>query len=161
MLRVHLMVVTLAGVLALACSTGCNGPAASESSGPAAAASTPVAAPKASCCSGETNDDAAAETADAKMAETADAKATETADPKDEDEDGWVELSPADRAAAKKQGSCPVTGEKLGSMGTPHKATVKGRTVFLCCDGCESRLKKDPDKYLAQLDSQAAPDEKP
>jgi YHS domain-containing protein len=45
-----------------------------------------------------------------------------------------------------------VTEEPLGSMGTPVKATVKGRTVFLCCEGCEGDLKKDPDKYLARLD---------
>ena len=60
-------------------------------------------------------------------------------------------LSAADRAAAEKQKICPVTGELLGSMGTPRKITVKGRDVFLCCQGCEATFKKDPDKYLAKL----------
>jgi Cu(I)/Ag(I) efflux system membrane fusion protein len=62
-----------------------------------------------------------------------------------------AELSPEDLAAAEEQGVCPVSGQKLGSMGTPYKTTVKGQTVFLCCDGCEENLKKDPDKYLAKL----------
>lgn len=31
---------------------------------------------------------------------------------------------------------CPVTGEKLGSMGEPLKVQVGEETVFLCCKGC-------------------------
>ena len=60
-------------------------------------------------------------------------------------------LSPADRAAAEKQKICPVTGQLLGSMGRPLKVTVKGRDVFLCCQGCVATIRKDPDKYLAKL----------
>ena len=67
------------------------------------------------------------------------------------DGDPMAELSPEDRAAAEKQELCPVSGEKLGSMGTPYKTVVKDQTVFLCCDGCEENLIKDPDKYLAKL----------
>ena len=48
----------------------------------------------------------------------------------------------------------PVTGEKLGSMGDPYKTTVKGQTVLLCCEGCERKLKNDPDKYLAKFGHQ-------
>lgn len=65
--------------------------------------------------------------------------------------EGLAELSPEDRALAEKQETCPVTGEKLGSMGKPVKVTVKGQTVFLCCEGCEEDLQKEPDKYLAKL----------
>ncbi len=68
-----------------------------------------------------------------------------------EELEGLAELSPEDRALAEKQDICPVTGEKLGSMGKPYKVTVKGQTVFLCCDGCEAKLLKEPDKYLAKL----------
>ena len=60
-------------------------------------------------------------------------------------------LSAEDRALAQKQGTCPVTGQPLGSMGEPVKVVVKGQTVFLCCPGCEAAIKKDPDKYLAKL----------
>lgn len=52
---------------------------------------------------------------------------------------------------AKKQRICPVTGQRLGSMGKPYKVRVQGRDVLLCCKGCEARLKSDPDKYLAKL----------
>ncbi len=65
--------------------------------------------------------------------------------------DGLSGLSAEDRALAEKQRTCPVTGEPLGSMGTPVKVTVKGQTVFLCCDGCKAAIDKDPDKYLAKL----------
>ncbi len=65
--------------------------------------------------------------------------------------EGLAELSEADRALAVKQKLCPVSDEPLGSMGKPVKMEIKGRTVFLCCGGCEEDLKKDPDKYLAKL----------
>lgn len=67
-----------------------------------------------------------------------------------------VELSADDKAAAEKQGICPVTGEKLFGHGTPVKVTVKDRSVFLCCQPCEEALKGDPDKYLAKLEAPAA-----
>ena len=60
-------------------------------------------------------------------------------------------LAPADRAAAEKQKVCPVSDDALGSMGTPKKVLVKGREVFICCDGCRQALEDDPDKYLAKL----------
>ncbi len=60
-------------------------------------------------------------------------------------------LAAEDRAAAEKQKVCPVSGQPLGSMGTPVKVTVKGQTLFLCCPGCKPAIEKDPDKYLAKL----------
>jgi Cu(I)/Ag(I) efflux system membrane fusion protein len=62
-----------------------------------------------------------------------------------------AELSAQDQALAEKQQICPVTKEPLGSMGVPPKVDVNGRAVFLCCAGCESRLREDPNKYLANL----------
>ena len=70
---------------------------------------------------------------------------------KAETPEGLAELTAEDRAAAEKQRVCPVSGEALGTMGKPYKVTVAGRTVFLCCQGCEAELRKDPDKYLAKL----------
>jgi YHS domain-containing protein len=64
---------------------------------------------------------------------------------------GLVELSADDRAAAQKQRVCPVSGDVLGAQGKPYKVTVKGQTVFLCCPDCEKELVKNPDKYLAKL----------
>jgi YHS domain-containing protein len=68
---------------------------------------------------------------------------------------GLAELSVEDRELAKKQRVCPVSGELLGAMGKPFKTTVKGKTVFLCCQGCEHDLNQNPDKYLAKLKNAA------
>jgi hypothetical protein len=57
-----------------------------------------------------------------------------------------------DKTLIAKQKVCPVTGEPLGSMGEPFKVVVNGRTVFLCCKGCEKKLRKDPEKYFKILD---------
>ena len=65
--------------------------------------------------------------------------------------EGLAKLSEADRASAEKQHVCPVSGQMLGTMGAPVKVNVKGRDVWLCCSGCESQLRADPDKYLAKL----------
>lgn len=65
--------------------------------------------------------------------------------------EGLKELSAEDRAAAEKQRICPVSGELLGAMGKPYKVTVQEQTVFLCCQGCEETLRKNPEKYLAKL----------
>ncbi len=62
-----------------------------------------------------------------------------------------AELSVEDRAAAEKQRICPVQEAELGSMGKPVKVSVRGRDVFLCCEGCRENIIKDPDKYLAKL----------
>lgn len=53
---------------------------------------------------------------------------------------------PADDAAAKQKATdrlliaaqeiCPVTGERLGSMGAPIRAKSGERIVFLCCRSC-------------------------
>jgi YHS domain-containing protein len=65
-------------------------------------------------------------------------------------------LSTEDRALAEKQKICPVSGEPLGTMGTPKKISVAGRDVFICCQGCEKELTSEPDKYLAKLGMQPA-----
>ena len=48
---------------------------------------------------------------------------------------------------------CPVSGEELGSMGEPIKATHEGHTVNLCCKDCVKEFKSNPTKYLADLTS--------
>ncbi len=69
-------------------------------------------------------------------------------------------LSEADRAAVLAQKVCPVSGEALGEMGPPIKVTVKGRDVFLCCEGCRGKIEANPDEYLAKLDANAKLDAK-
>jgi hypothetical protein len=41
-----------------------------------------------------------------------------------------------DQLRAAVQGICPISGQKLGSMGAPIKVKVGKETVFLCCKGC-------------------------
>jgi hypothetical protein len=65
----------------------------------------------------------------------------------------FPELSPEDRTLAQRQQLCPVTNKPLGSMGTPARLVVAGQVVFLCCDGCEGALRRDPSKYLAKIPS--------
>jgi membrane fusion protein, copper/silver efflux system len=82
---------------------------------------------------------------------------TKAASASDASGDPLGELGPALRALAERQRTCPVTGQPLGSMGPPKHITVLGRIVFLCCEGCESRLRREPAKYLAKLPAQAKP----
>lgn len=49
---------------------------------------------------------------------------------------------------------CPVTGEKLGSMGPPLPVTVKGETIYVCCQGCVEEVQSNPDEYLAKVRAQ-------
>lgn len=60
-------------------------------------------------------------------------------------------LSESDRALAAQQRICPVAGKLLGSMGEPVKLLVEGREVFICCEGCEDRLRSDPAQYFAKI----------
>jgi Cu(I)/Ag(I) efflux system membrane fusion protein len=54
-----------------------------------------------------------------------------------------------------KQTTCPVTQRPLGSMGDPVAVQIGTRTVFLCCEGCVSKLQTAPERYLAPLDTLA------
>ncbi|MDP6555921.1 MAG: hypothetical protein QGG71_14725 [Pirellulaceae bacterium] len=50
-----------------------------------------------------------------------------------------------------RQRICPVSGKLLGSMGQPPKVTIDKRDVYLCCAGCESTLRRNPQLHLAKL----------
>lgn len=63
-----------------------------------------------------------------------------------------AKLSPEDRALVEAQEWCVIsTDERLGSMGPPVKLTLKGTTVFLCCNNCAKRALADPDGALRKL----------
>jgi Cu(I)/Ag(I) efflux system membrane fusion protein len=62
-----------------------------------------------------------------------------------------AKLSDADRAAALKQATCPISGKQLGAMGVPIKIELAGQTVFLCCEGCKDKALADPQAALAKL----------
>ena len=71
------------------------------------------------------------------------------------DAEAFEGLSAADSALAKAQGTCPVSDEPLGSMGTPIKVTHGDKTVFLCCEGCRKKFEKNPATYLAKLEKRS------
>jgi hypothetical protein len=62
-----------------------------------------------------------------------------------------AKLPEKDRKLAEEQKYCPVSEERLGSMGAPVKIMVKDQAVFLCCKGCEKKALADPDKTLAKV----------
>lgn len=65
-------------------------------------------------------------------------------------EEWLLGLDPSDRALALRQKTCPVTGRPLGSMGAPGRVEVKGKIVFLCCDGCAAAIQEHPERYLSE-----------
>ena len=52
--------------------------------------------------------------------------------------------------------TCPVSGEKLDSMGNPYVFVYQGQEVKLCCSGCKKDFDKDPAKYLKKIQDAAA-----
>lgn len=64
-----------------------------------------------------------------------------------------VKGAPKDPLAVtvEEQKTCPVTNQPLGEMGPPVPMVVDGRKVWICCDGCDLAIKKEPKKYLARL----------
>lgn len=66
-------------------------------------------------------------------------------------------LPPLERALALWQQTCPITGLPLGKMGVPRKMQLGQRTIFLCCESCEPKVKQDPQAALRKLPPLAVP----
>ena len=45
---------------------------------------------------------------------------------------------------------CPVSGDKVSGK---HFVEYKGKRYALCCPMCEKDFKKDPEKFIAQLEA--------
>jgi YHS domain-containing protein len=45
---------------------------------------------------------------------------------------------------------CPVMGGKINKS---HYADVKGKRIYVCCPGCISTIKANPEKYIKELES--------
>ena len=65
---------------------------------------------------------------------------------------GWIEAGKKDY----KVDVCPVSGEKLGSMGDPIDYLYGTRLVRLCCKGCLKSMRKDGAAVVAKLDKLAS-----
>ncbi|MFO0833749.1 MAG: hypothetical protein U0638_02170 [Phycisphaerales bacterium] len=57
--------------------------------------------------------------------------------------------------------TCPITGEKLGSMGEPIVRLYDGREVRFCCKSCPPKFEKDMTASFAALDDQIIKDQGP
>jgi uncharacterized protein (TIGR03000 family) len=70
-------------------------------------------------------------------------------------------LSAEDLKLALKQKYCALQdGNRLGSMGTPVKISVKGQPVFLCCGACAKTAENNPDRTLEKVRSMEAKEQK-
>ncbi|MES2981510.1 MAG: hypothetical protein V4727_04275 [Verrucomicrobiota bacterium] len=56
---------------------------------------------------------------------------------------GTVKAYPAD--------TCIVTGNKLGSMGTPITKVYGNQEVKFCCKPCIAKFEKEPQRYLQKI----------
>jgi hypothetical protein len=83
--------------------------------------------------------------AEQKTAAASDAK------PKEKPKVTVVPVGKEDEAAIKAQATCPVSGEKLGSMGDPIKVLIGDKSLYLCCSGCLSKVESDPELYLGKV----------
>ncbi len=50
-------------------------------------------------------------------------------------------------SAIARQGVCPVSGKRLGSMGTPIPVSIGDNTIYACCSSCVQTIEGDPLKY--------------
>lgn len=48
---------------------------------------------------------------------------------------------------------CIVSGEKLGTMGSPIVFVHEGQEIKLCCKSCRPDFDKEPAKFLTKLAS--------
>ena len=64
---------------------------------------------------------------------------------------GAVSAGKAATSVVKHQEKCPVMGEKVD-----HKLFVdaSGKRIYVCCNECVATVKKDPAKYIKQLEAQ-------
>lgn len=53
--------------------------------------------------------------------------------------------------STKSQSKCPVMGGAV-EIGKSKYVDVKGKRIYICCSGCEAPIKKDPDKFIKQLE---------
>ena len=69
--------------------------------------------------------------------------------------DGHDHKAMKDASAAGEDGyplsTCVVSGEPLGSMGTPVEVVHDGVTVKLCCKSCIKKFNATPEAFVAKL----------
>jgi Cu(I)/Ag(I) efflux system membrane fusion protein len=63
----------------------------------------------------------------------------------------YEELPTAADSSKVSADTCPVSGEKIGSMGKPFVIVHEGRDIQLCCKACKRDFEAEPAKFLAKL----------
>lgn len=58
--------------------------------------------------------------------------------------------APATAAAVKHQTICPIEG---GEIIKSLYADYQGKRVYFCCNGCPAVFKKNPAKYIKEMES--------
>lgn len=53
--------------------------------------------------------------------------------------------------AVKTQTTCPVMG---GPVDKTKFVDYEGKRIYVCCGGCIAKIKKDPAKYVKQLEAE-------
>jgi Cu(I)/Ag(I) efflux system membrane fusion protein len=64
---------------------------------------------------------------------------------------GPARIQKASFTTPAEQKICPVTGSELGSMGDPLPVKLASGQIWICCEGCQTPLEGQPDKYLPKL----------
>jgi YHS domain-containing protein len=59
--------------------------------------------------------------------------------------------SSTNAVAVKAQTLCPVMG---GPINKSQYVDYDGKRIYVCCGGCTGKIKKDPAKYVKQLESE-------
>jgi hypothetical protein len=65
--------------------------------------------------------------------------------------------SDASAKKGKAQTLCPVMGDDINMK---KYADVKGKRIYVCCNGCIALVKAEPDKYIKILEDQGVEIEK-
>ena len=60
-------------------------------------------------------------------------------------------LNADERRLVDEQDICPISNERLGSMGVPVKVQVRDETVYLCCKSCQKSALEKSDETLAKV----------
>ncbi len=64
--------------------------------------------------------------------------------------------APAMTSGYAGQRTCPVTGADLAGVAKPVAVTVRGETIYVCCQGCAQKVQQNPEPYLARVRAERA-----
>lgn len=67
------------------------------------------------------------------------------------DKEGQSPATANKTAEVKAQAKCPVMG---GNIDKKLFVDFDGKRIYVCCGGCIDKIKKDPAKYVKQLESE-------